>query len=274
MPSSPLSNSKPGRPGEAGYLLVGLLFMVALILVALAVAAPKMAVEIQRDKEQELIHRGNQYVRAIKLYYTKFGTYPTNISQLEKSNNIRFLRKKYKDPFTGKDDWRIIHLGEAKVPTMGLFGQPAATGTLATTTPGSGGGLSASPMGSGSSSSTGSTSGSSSPFSGASSSSPFSSSSSSSGSIFGSTGSTGSSSSTIGGGPIIGVASTVKRASLKEYKKQKHYNEWEFVYDPLAERLQGAGGLPASQSGAPGSTGGTTQTPTPTPSPSNNPLSQ
>src|SRR6185312_9411445 len=30
------------------------------------------------------------------------------------------------DPITGKDDWRLIHPGQAKVPPMGFFGQPLA----------------------------------------------------------------------------------------------------------------------------------------------------
>ena len=43
--------------------------------------------------------------------------------------------KRYTDPITGKDDWRLIHVGEAKVPVMGFFGQPlqgAGTGSATT----------------------------------------------------------------------------------------------------------------------------------------------
>src|SRR5258708_33566322 len=57
------------------------------------------------------------------MYYNKFGRYPNTIDQLVKTNNQRFLRKRYLNPMTGKDDWRIIHNGEQKVPAMGLFGQ-------------------------------------------------------------------------------------------------------------------------------------------------------
>jgi len=72
---------------ESGYILLAVLFMVVLILVALAVAAPRIATDIQRDREGELIHRGKQYTRAIKLYYKKFGRYPSSIDQLENTNN-------------------------------------------------------------------------------------------------------------------------------------------------------------------------------------------
>src|SRR5271170_8472803 len=109
---------------EDGFVLIGVLFLVVVVLIMLAMAAPKIATSIKRDKELELYHRGMQYTRAIKLYYKKFGNYPTTLDQLENTNNIRFLRKKYNDPFTGKPDWRLIHVGEAKVAPTGLFGQP------------------------------------------------------------------------------------------------------------------------------------------------------
>ena len=85
------------------------LFMVLLIMIALAVAAPKMAESIRRDKEIETVHRGKQYARAIQMYFNKYGRYPNTIDQLVKTDNQRFLRKRYLDPMTGKDDWRIIH---------------------------------------------------------------------------------------------------------------------------------------------------------------------
>ena len=74
----------------------------------------------------EAVHRGNQYVRAIRLYYRKFGHYPGSMEQLEKTNNIRFLRQQYVDPMTGKADWRLIKVGEAKTTVKGFFGQPLA----------------------------------------------------------------------------------------------------------------------------------------------------
>ena len=117
-------NPSPSRPKhQDGFLLLGVLVMLILILLALAIAAPKIAESIRRDKEIETVHRGMQYARAIQVYYNKYGRYPTSIDQLVKTENQRFLRKRYLDPMTGKDDWRIIHYGEQRVPTMGLFGQ-------------------------------------------------------------------------------------------------------------------------------------------------------
>jgi type II secretory pathway pseudopilin PulG len=111
--------SAPLRPArdnqQSGFVLLAVLFMVALILIGLAVAAPRVAKDIQRDKETELYHRGLQYSRAIRLFYRKTGNYPTDLSQLENTNNIRFLRKRYVDPITGQP-FRIIHQGEAKTP--------------------------------------------------------------------------------------------------------------------------------------------------------------
>ncbi len=309
MTSSPQSRAN----SEAGYILLAVLFLVALVLLSLAVAAPRIAKSIQRDRELELIHRGEQYKRAIKLYYRKFGSYPSSIEQLENTNNIRFLRKRYTDPMTGKDDWKIIHFGQAHVQTMGLFGQPIATagGTLGGG-PGATGGIGAGGIGAGgigattgglgstgssltgpgsiTSPTTGGTAGSGTSGSGTSGTdgSGTTGGLSTNGSGTGGlgtgglsagglgTGTAGNTNPTLGGGPIVGIAIPSTKASLKEYKQQKHYNEWEFVYDPVADQMQagtlfggatqnlngqgttnGTGGLPGSGIG-----GGIGTTPT------------
>ena len=91
--------------------------MLALLILSLALPCPVSARQIQRDREIETMHRGKQYVRAVKLYYKKFGDYPPNVDALVKTNEIRFLRKKYIDPITGKDDWKPIRFGQNKPPT-------------------------------------------------------------------------------------------------------------------------------------------------------------
>src|SRR5215469_2438109 len=97
--------------GEQGFMLLGVVVLIFLLLLALSIAAPKVARALRRDREVEAIHRGNEYVRAIQLYYRKNGHYPGSMEQLEKANNIRYLRQKYTDPMTGKADWRLIHQG-------------------------------------------------------------------------------------------------------------------------------------------------------------------
>ena len=112
------------RHGEQGFMLVGLIVAIFIILMVLGIAAPKMAQELKRDREVEAVHRGNQYVRAIQLYYRKSGSYPGSMDALAKGTPVKFLRQQYLDPFTGKSDWRLIHVGEAKTTVKGLFGKP------------------------------------------------------------------------------------------------------------------------------------------------------
>lgn len=292
--------------GEDGYVLLAVLFMVAMVLILLSIAAPKMAADIERDREVEMIHRGKQYIRAIKLYYKKFGAYPPNMEALEKTNEIRFLRKRYKDPITGKDEWHLIHFGENKTPSYGFFGQPiGGTGgsTLAGTGPGgvgqnmgtpaasafgggsSGGGLfGGSSFGSSASAYGGNTAGTpgtvgTDPNAGLNAGNTAGAAGATTGTGTGTTtgtdpnsptGSTGIGSSspiggstggqTFGGGGIIGVESTSPKLAILEWKKKKHFNEWEFWYDPNADMMTlssstGAIGQPAG--GAPGTgTGG------------------
>ena len=73
--------------------------------------------ESQRAKEQLLIERGEQYKRAIQLFVKKMNRYPGTIEELESTNNIRFLRKRFVDPMTGKSEWRLIHVGAGGVFT-------------------------------------------------------------------------------------------------------------------------------------------------------------
>ena len=131
------------QPSEEGYVLVAVICMVAMLTIALAVALPKVSKEIQRDRELETMHRGKQYARAVKLYYKKFNsTYPPSVDALVKTNNIRFLRKRYTDPMTGADDWKPVLFGQNKAPTaMGFFGQPLTGSTVAGTGPSGGNGV-------------------------------------------------------------------------------------------------------------------------------------
>lgn len=237
------------REGEQGFLLLGMVVVIFLILLALGVAAPRAAHELRREREVETVRRGNAYVRAIEVYYLKMGNYPTSISQLEKTNNIRFLRKRYVDPMTGKDDWRVIHLGEAKTTVKGFFGKPL--GGIESTSLGgsSAGGSTTSAFGgaSGSGSAFGGSSGSgsggltSSFGSGSSGAGSTGLSSSTSGTSSGSNGS-GEGAATIGAeataGPIVGVGLVKTGNSIMTLNEQTTYDTWEFLYDPRIEQLK------------------------------------
>jgi type II secretory pathway pseudopilin PulG len=266
------------KPSEEGYMLVVVIFMLAILMLSMTAAVPVIKKEIQRDREIETMHRGKQYARAVKLYYKKFGRYPPNLDALVNTNQIRFLRKKYIDPTTGKDEWKIVMVGQQKTVSTGFFGQPIFG---AGAPPGSNGlnGLNGSTGGFGSS--TGNGIGGMNPSSGGGFNSPgnnsslFGSSNSSNGAggtpssgLFastptGSTGSptdasggangtggtgingtstTGSTGQTLGGLGIMGFSPNSPKQSILVYKKKNHYNEWEFLYDPLVDQMMQGGG--------------------------------
>src|SRR5205823_6280973 len=108
-----------------------LLLAVALLSIFSLKLIEDIRYQYQRDREEELIHRGVQYARAIKNYYRKLGRYPTRIEDLESTNHLRFLRKRYKDPMnrdpgTGKEkDFKFLHLTDVQTsfntgPATGL----------------------------------------------------------------------------------------------------------------------------------------------------------
>lgn len=290
------ATTRQRKPSEEGYILVAVMFLLAVLVISMAVAVPRVREDIQRDREVETMHRGLQYRRAIQLYYRKFHAYPPNVDALVKTNEIRFLRKRYTDPMTSKDDWKPIMFGQNKTPAvMGFFGQALAGSGLAGTGPGAVTGTSSIGSGfmSGSSSSGGSSFSSGSPISGGSSifgpgtsgSQPGTTSGSGT-TTSGTSGPTGtdsgsggiSSNQTFGGGGVIGFSPACERQSILIYKKKDHYNEWEFLYSPQQDQATmqggnlGAIGTPASglngsgtQTGTGGlfnNSGGTTTTPT------------
>ena len=125
--NSPCSHPPRPRRGEEGYLLLGLIVICFLVVLALGVAAPRVAKELERDREVESEHRAQEYVRAIQVYYRRNHSYPTSVDQLlggrttgiSSAVNVKYLRAKYTS-----DEFRLIHLGEAKTEVKGFFGEP------------------------------------------------------------------------------------------------------------------------------------------------------
>lgn len=99
-----------GRPDERGYAMAALLISLTIASVMLTVAMPTWKQLSQREKEEELIFRGQQYARAIGLFQRRAGpgALPPNLDVLVQQ---RFLRKKYKDPITN-DDFQPLLAGQ------------------------------------------------------------------------------------------------------------------------------------------------------------------
>src|ERR1039457_4282679 len=115
----PVAHSKTGllaphprsrRRNQRGFALLLVFLMASIVAIMLYMELPRAAMQAQRDKEEMLIDRGEQYKRAIQLFVTKTHRYPAEIKDLENFNNQRFLRQRYADPMTGKDEWRLVHI--------------------------------------------------------------------------------------------------------------------------------------------------------------------
>ncbi len=92
------------------------IFFVTLLLLTAMAAAPNILTEGRREQEKEMIWRGKQYARGVKLYYRKMGRFPTSIDDLTepKLGSLRFMRQAYKDPMNKQDgSWRFIYVGPA-----------------------------------------------------------------------------------------------------------------------------------------------------------------
>ncbi len=109
---------------QDGYALLFVFMLAASISIMLLSQLPRVAFESQRDREQMLVDRGEQFKRAIQMYYVKTKKFPQRIEDLENTNNVRFLRRRYIDPMTGKDEWRVIHVNAAGALTDSLVQKP------------------------------------------------------------------------------------------------------------------------------------------------------
>lgn len=119
------------RQDESGFAMLLVFAMAAAVAISLYMEIPRVAFESQRAKEQLLIERGEQYRRALQVFVRKNKRYPGRIEELENTNNVRFLRKRYVDPMTGKDQWRVIHVGPGGIFTDSLLYKPQKPGSEA-----------------------------------------------------------------------------------------------------------------------------------------------
>src|SRR5258705_5704677 len=107
--------------GQQGYAMVALIVAMSIMAIMMSVAMPTWRQMAEREKEAELVFRGQQYARAIGLFQKKSGpgVLPPSIDALVEGH---YLRKKYKDPITG-GDFDVLLAGG----TTGAPGTPGAS---------------------------------------------------------------------------------------------------------------------------------------------------
>jgi len=138
----------PHRAGaEQGFTLVAILAIMAVMAIMLTVAVQTASFSVKREKEAELIFRGNQIVEAIRLFRARNGRFPNSLVELAKANP-RVVRKAWADPVTGRTDWVPIFVGQEGTtaalpggaqPTPGTGGFDDFRSATPTPTPGPGG---------------------------------------------------------------------------------------------------------------------------------------
>jgi len=213
---------------QHGYAMAALIVAMGIMALMMTVVMPVWKQAARREKEEELVFRGLQYVHAIGLYQRKFANaYPPNLDLLVEQ---KFLRKKFKDPITN-DDFVILPPGAA-VPGAPVPGgqrggtQPAGgIGSGGIGSAGGSGGIGSAP---GTANRAGATTTAPQP-------------SSSQPSSRGGLAPIGSQPGGVGGGAsagVAGVTSKSKDQSIRLYNGRNHYNEWAFVYTPQLQAGQ------------------------------------
>jgi len=265
------------RRTERGYAILLVLFLVTLMLIATISIAPNILTQGRREKETEMIWRGKQYTRAIKLYYRKTGKFPTSMDDLTKPKlgSLRFMRQAYKDPMNKKDgEWRLIYvgptgqlIGSLKPPqTLQLSGLAGAGGALPGTPAAQLGAQTAGqPFGQAIGQVFGNSGAVAQPAPSNSANQPNTAGSPNSGTGTNAADAPGTTPDTsdaaneallasdptaVMGGNIIGVGSTVNQRSIVVYEKAKNYKQFEFIWDPSKDAIV-LGGAAGPQIGTP-----------------------
>jgi type II secretory pathway pseudopilin PulG len=249
---------------QRGYMLITMMLALALISIALLTVLPDIAQQIRRDREEELIHRGTAYMRAVQSFHRKLGRYPTRIEELENTNNIRFIRKLYKDPMTrdratGQEkSFKVLNETDISLISGTVLGQPTGQRGLAAAgeqQDQNGSGIGAQPGGPQARGTQNRSTGASASSSDDNPSDQQEDSTSPESAPPDSDSGSGQNGPTFGGGPILGVVSTSKEKSIHVFNNKDHYKDWLFVY---IQALDYGGQLkgPLNTSRPPGGFGG------------------
>jgi len=218
------------RGRDDGYAMAALLVGLSVMGIILGMVMPVWQTWARREREAELVFRGEQYVQAIGLFSRQTGGFPTSMNALRDG---RYIRRLYKDPITN-EDFQPVYLGQV---ASGAIGAPTAPGGRVGGLPGRGqqpvAGRGAAPLPPGRG--PGAV-----PQAGRAGQSPF-----------GPATGIGAQ----GAGPIIGVVSRSTAESLRQYNGRGRYNEWLFVSTAATQQPGGpagtqAPGLPGRQGGA------------------------
>lgn len=105
---------QPGRVG--GFTYISLLAIIAIMGVVLGTAGEVWHMALKREKERELLFVGDQFRRAIGLYYEHTPglgrRYPESLEDLLRDprypSTQRYLRKIYPDPVSGSTEWGLV----------------------------------------------------------------------------------------------------------------------------------------------------------------------
>jgi hypothetical protein len=268
------------RNSQGGYALLLVVFLLALLVVGTMSISLRVLTQGRREKEEEMIWRGKQYTRGIKLYYRKLGRFPNSMDDLVKPKvgNLRFMRQAYKDPMNKEDgSWRLIYVG----PAGNLIGslKPPQGGIQMPVAGGQAGGAAGSTFGSFGSQPTPVPAGG----IGAPGAAPAAPGTGTPGTGTTGTGAQGTDTTGTGtdsqavptantpvvmGGNIIGIGSKINHPSVIVYETAHNYRLYEFIWDPSKD--VGVGAAPGTPIGTPPGTGAPGQNPIGSP---NNPLS-
>ena len=113
----------PSRRRQRGFTFLWLIFVLAVVAAGLAAIAQPVSLAAQREREAELMFRGNEIARALGRYQAAT---PGDDKQLPLAlddlltdrrgpRTLHHLRRIYADPFTGQPDWVLVLNSDGRI---------------------------------------------------------------------------------------------------------------------------------------------------------------
>lgn len=118
----PSRKGRPSRFNDRGYAMAALLVGMSVMGIMLSMALPVWQTAAKREREAELVFRGEQYAQAIELFSRRNGGFPPNLDVLEEG---RYIRRLYKDPMTPDGEFQPVYFGQ---PLPGQTGEQPQAG--------------------------------------------------------------------------------------------------------------------------------------------------
>lgn len=123
--SKPLAPSRISPADEQGWALLGIMLALAIMGIMLAAMAPNVSFQVRRDKEAEMLYRGDEMAKAIARYYNSGQVGTINPGNCPQPRGCLVDLEKIREPYiVGVNEIKLIRLSATIDPMTNSEWEP------------------------------------------------------------------------------------------------------------------------------------------------------